>query len=192
MVGIDAIRNEQGYDPAFAIGYVNKINEDQWSIAGKTIAPGQALCTSIAPEGEYILQHEYVPIVYSFEFVEAYPGEGTELQRSGHQHRIIDQGRRAQGYTGAPGSAFALLEILDKEGKPVSSDVLLDGLGVPLRPESFLFEALLGIDATINPNAHWEPFTAAPPGAHVITTLTGAKALIYRRHKSVPFNNLNL
>ncbi len=191
LVGLDIIRNEPGFSIPFALGFVDKVNSDEFKIANYIIKPGQAYCANIAPERGYKLSERFVPILYSFDFHELFPGDGDPVKRSFFHHRIIDQGKRAWGYPGTRDSNPAdagVFEILDGEGKPVTTDVLLDGKGAPLKPDNYRFGGL-----EFDDNAGWqENPDAPPPGATIINTAVGAKALLYDRHLATPMAPLNL
>lgn len=177
---ITATRNEATFDPAFVETYVNRVNSDSFSWAGKTIGAGKALCTAITTPSGYTLDDSFVTVQYEFELRAPFPSG-----QSSFKHRILDQGKRALANFSAEGVS-RLVEVLDAESKPISSDVMLNGLGTVLDKAGKRFE---GYDQVDGPDWIDGP---ALPNADVVTSTTGAKFLLFKQYQEVPFAGLNL
>lgn len=109
-------RYEPFFNIALCLEYTNTTNADRWRVPGTngSVDPGQARCVGIQPAEEYPLGIDYVLMQYAFEF-----------QADGFDLRLRDQGTRGA-------TARGTAAILDTNGDEVTSDVLLDGRGLPL------------------------------------------------------------
>jgi hypothetical protein len=157
-------RNERGYDIDKAFFFHNAVNSDEWVVPGtrQTVKPGQARCLGIRPAGEFNLAQTFVSIQYEFEF----RGDGFDL-------RIMDQGPRA-----AAESATGAANIIDVLGEQVTSDVLLNGHGQPIKTGyTVAGSAFSYID---------------PPKGAVIEATPDAVFLKYERNPRRPFAQMGL
>lgn len=183
----DAIRNETSYDRPQAISFTNKVNADVFTVAGSVIQPGEAYCLGIQPESEYTLQDTYVPVVYSFEFRERLTLQNGD-RVTAFIHRLLDKGRRAWIYSDE------IVDIYHKnddgtEPSAASSDVLLNGAGIPLDEASHVSIAP-NFDP---PDRGWvEPANKAPNATRDVDPETMANFLLYEKHFTANFGALGL
>lgn len=190
---VDVTRNESTFDLQQAIAYTNKINADQFSLAGYPIYPGEAYCVGIQPSGQYSLNDTFVEVVYSFELRERITLANGQRETA-FIHRLLDQGKRAWAIApkgDADGESTRLVEIANDNGlsdpTPVTSDVLLDGFGQPLDKDSHR-----GIDE------EWVDWVQPPedPIPHAIrdknANAPNAVFLLYEKHFKMNFSGLGL
>ena len=191
---VDVIRNESAYNLPNAIGYTNKVNEDNFTLAGYPINPGEAYCLGIQPEGDYKLNDDYVTIVYSFEIRERYTLQNGN-RVTAFIHRLLDQGKRGWAYGEDGGEEIG--DICPKNGgdslpSAVTSDVVLDGQGTPLEKDSYV---------TPNPNFDqgggrgWQPQAApgkAPNAVRDVDPNTAATFLLYEKYLTATMGGLGL
>lgn len=191
---LEAIRNESVFDPAFAVALHNRVNQSTLQIVGKTLQPGEALCTGIFPENEWTLQDEYVPVVYQFEVRDRYRlFSGNRV--TAFSHRMLDQGRR--GWIHGPRK----VAIHHRNGDipnptPVGEDVLLD-LGVPLGEPDEGGRDWWSVDPDFAPDVGkgWEPnMQVLVPPLLAIDKDPDTKAtwLYYARYAETDMSGLNL
>jgi hypothetical protein len=105
---IRVVRNEQTYNPQYAISWKDTVNTDTFFGFG----PGQVKLAQ--PLGEL----EYSPVI-GFYVVVTYE---FEINPAGWKKEILDQGLRKLGGGGQ-------VACVDENGQPVTSPVLLDGAG---------------------------------------------------------------
>lgn len=158
-------RNERAFNLNKAFFFHNAVNSDVWVVpgtGGQTVQPGQARCLSIQPTSEYSRESAYVPIAYEIEF-----------QADGFDIRILNQGPRA-----ATGNANGASRILDSSQEPVTTDVLLNARGQPLK-EGY----------TVDGSAF--SYLDPPAGAEIEET-PDAVFLRYKRNPRRPFSQMGL
>lgn len=197
----EAVRNEAAFDPAFAISFQDKLNQGNFTFAGKTIQPGEALCTGIFPSGGYTLQDEYVSVTYQFEVRERLTLQDGS-RAPAFVHRLLDQGR--QGWIHGDGGPFRKVAIHHRNGEvpnptPVSYDVLLNA-GVPVNEPADNAKDWWSVDPAFNPQngKGWEPNSqvSVPDLLAIDQNFNNPDRpvtwLLYRKHKETDFSGLNL
>ena len=197
----EAVRNEANFDPAFAISFQDKLNQGNFTFGGKSIQPGEALCTGIFPAGGYTLEDEYVAVTYQFEVRERLTlKDGSKV--SAFVHRLLDKGR--QGYIHGAGGPFRKVAIHHRNGEtpnpqPISYDVLLNE-GVPVNEPADNAKDWWSVDPEFDPanGKGWEPNTqVSVPDLLAIDKNADnpdrpVTWLIYRKHQETDFSGLNL
>jgi hypothetical protein len=185
---IDVIRNELSFNLPQSIAFTNKVNADTISLAGQVINPGEAYCLGIQPEQDFSLSQDYVPVVYSFEI-----RDRLKLQAGGRVtafiHRLLDKGQRAWMYDD---NIVDIYHGNDDGTVPskVSSDILLNGAGIPLEDESYV-----SIAPNFDPDdgRGWvEPADKAPNATRDVVADTMAVFLLYEKHLTENFGALGL
>ena len=177
-------RNEPYFDVQKALTYSNRININPFNIKGAGIvAPGQILCRSIQPAGEYIEGTRFVPIVYDFELRSGLKLDSDGLW-DGFKYRILDQGLRAlYDLKKGPGRIYDPDQKDHSKGAPtpVTSDVRLDGYG-----------GTYSDDYTVTADLLSSVSASAPPTGAIVELSDKAVFLKYKRIKTIDFSGLRL
>lgn len=185
---VDVVRNESTYDLQQAYNITNKINSDNFALAGFSIRPGEAYCLAIEPEREYKLADTYVPVVYSFELRPLRKLANGQLETQ-FIHRIMDKGRRAWIFDAQKVDIFHGPDD-GQTISPVSDDVLLDE-GKPKDQDQYVSDA-----ANFDPEAGrgWAdpPKNLAPKAVRDKDDETGATFLLYQKYFEASFAQLGL
>jgi hypothetical protein len=178
---VEARRNERTFNPQIAVNFANAVNQDRFVIDGRTYASkGQAKVVSIAPDSEYQPRKaKFVSVVYIF-----------ELRADGFKLRLMDQGTRAWAYKSGEVDE-APYHILDKNDSPVTTDVPLNGRGIP-KAGTYRYLATEGVDhiarkIELTPKAR----PAGPSGAEIESN-DNATFLKYQVYKEMSFAGLRL
>lgn len=171
-------RNEPYYDIQTAIAYAFSVNSTQFTIPGAGyVDPGQSMCHSIQPAGEFTPSAGFVKIQYTFEF------RDTNRPPFGFKLRLLDQ-TTAAFYTGLD-SAQHVGQFFDSTGKRVHAPVLLKGDGRPIQSDYKVGDGINSFTCTAQ---------TLPSGVTADTSgLVGGKGavfLLYDIHKQQDFNLL--
>lgn len=180
-------RNEPYFDVQKALTFSNRININPFNIKGAGIvAPGQILCRSIQPAGEYIEGVRFVPIVYDFELRSGLKLDSDGLW-DGFKYRILDQGLRAFYSKTEKGRIYDADQRTAPTKSPVTTDVRLDGKGgiynVQATNGAFLLVDGLSIISMDQPGS---------PKGSILDTTDSAVFLKYKRIKTIDFSGLGL
>lgn len=197
---VEAARNEAAFDPAIAVSYHNKLNQATFQLAGKTINPGEALCTGIYPTSAYTLQDPYVEVTYSFEIRERLTlRDGTRVPA--FVYRLLDQGRQAWIAEDDKKVGIYLRNGKKPNPAPVQSDILLDN-GAPIGEPNDGGNTYWSVDPGFDPKRGkgWaqRPQVIVPPLLAIERIpVSGDEQktvswLIYQKYIETDFNGLNL
>lgn len=192
-------RVEAFFDPTFALGFIDRLNEDQYEIyvgAGqwRTVPPYTSVVRHIGPEEEFAVEDgsgitEYVRVSYFIEFRDLYPQVGGESEeaRSAFHHRFPNMGHRGWYELTAEDESTSTeigeIDLLDSEGvsQPVSQPVMLNADGTP-KESSY---TVSGGTPVANPNP-------APEGGTFITdSSSGEVVAVYAKHRLATFGNMS-
>jgi hypothetical protein len=158
-VGFTVAKSRSSFNIAAAIGYVGKINSDNFTVPGVgTMLPGECMCVGINASQSYT-SGSIIRVSYEFEARERYALGGGQFV-TGFALRVKDTGLQCMGPT-----AGTRVDIVYKSGPqagmPVQTPVFLDGSGRVKNSNAYAPGKIDGTSATTTLNSNIKKVTTA-------------------------------
>lgn len=129
MLTVTVLLNEPMYDPRPAMGFMDHVNENEFTVKGVPFLPLTGLCKRIIPDRAISSRDKFVPNIYEIHFLPGFTPKELSGDVSPWDFAFPDKGPRA--YTRV-GSVLTPGLFYNASTEPYAGDAMLDGTGFPI------------------------------------------------------------